>query len=422
VLRQEIDVVGLSVPVAFALDHPIGFELPATKIGTLTELRLAPRWSGEVALRIAPLDMAPGDNDELHTYAGTHYIAYSRDAMSMVRAGAGIPLRELDPAVVAPFLALPPSLSPRVIDLARRITAGRSNAPAKLLAIIDWLRTTHDYTTNLQRNTAIADPLEDFLFEQKAGHCEYFASATAVLLRASGVPSRYVNGFLGGEWNEIGHYIAVRENRAHSWAEAYLGELGWMRVDATPPTRSLFRMGRLRQLFDSIDFFWSRWVVGYDLGRQIELARRLSHHLGGESTDGERHPSKVPWARSLVGVGVAAGLWVVARRLRRRRALPPGVSGGALRGDGAPVARLYERALRQLARRGLARRTSETPREFAARVAAGGVAGSEILGQLTELYVGARFGRRAVPDRRLRELAPRLNELGRPTAPGAGNA
>ncbi|HET6150787.1 MAG TPA: DUF3488 and DUF4129 domain-containing transglutaminase family protein [Polyangia bacterium] len=417
ILRQEIDVVGLSVPVAFALDHPVGFELPATKIGTLTELRLSPRWSGEVALRIAPLDFATSDNDEIHTYAGTHYIAYSRDAMSMVRAGAGIPLRDLAPEVVAPFLALPPSLSPRVIELARRITAGRTNAPAKLLAIIDWLRTTHEYTTNLQRNVAIRDPLEDFLFEQKAGHCEYFASATAILLRASGVPSRYVNGFQGGEWNEIGHYIAVRENRAHSWAEAYLGELGWMRVDATPPTRSLFRMGRLRQLFDSIDFFWSRWVVGYDLGRQIELARSLGHRLGGEPVDREPHPWKFPWARSLVAVVVVTGLWAIARRLRRRRVGHRGMSGGALRGGGAPVARLYDKALRQLARRGLVRGRSETPREFAARVAAGGLAGSEVLDQLTELYVGARFGRRPVPDQRLRELARRLAELGRANAP-----
>ena len=341
-LRQEIDVVGLSVPVAFALDHPIGFELPAAKIGTLTELRLAPRWSGEVALRISPLDIG-ADGDDVHAYAGTHYIAYSRDAMSMVRAGAGKPLHDVDPAAVAPFLALPPSLSPRVIELAKKITAGRTNAPAKLLAILDWLRTTHDYTTNLQRNPAIADPLEDFLFEQKAGHCEYFASATAVLLRAAGVPSRYVNGFLGGEWNEIGHYVAVRENRAHSWAEAYMGELGWMRVDATPPNRGLFRMGRLRQIFDSIDFFWGRWVVGYDLGRQIELARRLGHQLGGASDDGDPHPAKVPWKKIVAALAGAAALWSLLRRLVFRRGLAPGLEGRTSRAPcrnhagGAPV-------------------------------------------------------------------------------------
>jgi protein-glutamine gamma-glutamyltransferase len=423
ILRQEIDVVGLSVPVAFALDHPIAFELPATKIGTLTELRLAPRWSGEVALRITPLDIGNGEGDDVHTYAGTHYVAYSRDAMSMMRAGVGRPLRDIDPAAVAPFLALPPSLSPRVIALARTITAGRTNAPAKLLAIIDWLRKTHEYTTNLQRNPAIPDPLEDFLFEQKAGHCEYFASATAVLLRASGVPSRYVNGFQGGEWNEIGRYIAVRENRAHSWAEAYLGELGWMRVDATPPTRNLFRMGRLRQLFDSLDFFWGRWVVGYDLTRQIDLARRLGHQLGGGpgDADGARHPWRFPWTKAAVAGGVAIGLWSLLRRLRRR-----GIGGrlgasggGAGRGAGPPVARLYDKALRLLARRGLARRPSETPREFAARVAAGGVAGGDVLQQLTELYVGARFGRKPVADQRLRALADRLSELGRPAAPAA---
>jgi hypothetical protein len=423
VLRQEIDVVGLSVPVAFALDHPIGFELPAAKIGTLTELRLAPRWSGEVALRISPLDIA-ADGDDVHAYAGTHYIAYSRDAMSMVRAGAGKPLHDVDPAAVAPFLALPPSLSPRVLELAKKITAGRTNAPAKLLAILDWLRTTHDYTTNLQRNPAIADPLEDFLFEQKAGHCEYFASATAVLLRAAGVPSRYVNGFLGGEWNEIGHYVAVRENRAHSWAEAYMGELGWMRVDATPPNRGLFRMGRLRQIFDSIDFFWGRWVVGYDLGRQIELARRLGHQLGGASDDGDPHPAKVPWKKIVAALAGAAALWSLLRRLVFRRRLAPGLEGrtAGRRAGITPVARLYEKALRLLARRGLARRPSETPREFAMRVAASGVGGSDVLDRLTDLYTGARFGRRSVDDGPLRELAARLPEIGRAAPPGRAPA
>ncbi len=373
-------MVGLSVPVAFALDHPIGFELPSAKIGTLTELRLAPRWSGEVALRISPLDIG-ADGDDVHAYAGTHYIAYSRDAMSMVRAGAGKPLHDVDPAALAPFLALPPSLSPRVIELAKKITAGRTNAPAKLLAIIDWLRTTHEYTTNLQRNPAIADPLEDFLFEQKAGHCEYFASATAVLLRAAGVPSRYVNGFLGGEWNEIGHYVAVRENRAHSWAEAYMGELGWMRVDATPPNRGLFRMGRLRQIFDSIDFFWGRWVVGYDLGRQIELARRLGHQLGGalrrgrspsvEGSRGRRRSRRWPARRrcgrwcggSSSAAGRRPGLdgrpAAAARRRHagraplRKSAAPPGAAraGAPAVGDAARVRGTRRRQRRRRQRR-----------------------------------------------------------------------
>ena len=63
------------------------------------------------------------------------------------------------------------------------------------------------------------EPLEDFLFVQKAGHCEYFASALAVMLRTVGVPTRSVNGFYGGEWNSFGHYLAVRQGDAHSWVE-----------------------------------------------------------------------------------------------------------------------------------------------------------------------------------------------------------
>ena len=168
-----------------------------------------------------------------------------------------------------------------------------------------------------------------------------------MLLRASGVPSRYVNGFLGGEWNEIGHYVAVRENRAHSWAEAYMGELGWMRVDATPPNRALFRMGRLRQIFDSIDFFWGRWVVGYDLGRQIELARRLGHGLGGSPDDGDPRPWKFPWGKSVAVAGGVVALALGWRLMRRSAPVAPGgPRAWAARGGGPPVARLYEKALR----------------------------------------------------------------------------
>ncbi|HEY2904088.1 MAG TPA: transglutaminaseTgpA domain-containing protein, partial [Polyangia bacterium] len=312
--RQEIDVVGVSVPVVFALDHPIGVELPAAKLGTVATLKLAPRWSGEVAMRIAPLDSGINDSEDARAYGGTHYVAYSRDSLSMARASAGRPLRDVDPSVLEPYLALPTSLSPRVTELARQITAGRVNPPAKLVALMDWLRTTHEYTTNLPRHPAGVDPLEDFLFENKAGHCEYFASAITVLLRASGIPSRYVNGFLGGEWNDIGHYITVRDNRAHSWAEAYVGEIGWVRVDATPAAPAGMRWGRLRQLIDSVDFFWTRWVVGYDIGRQIELARKLGRRMGVTSSPSSDHSFKLPVGRQIgIIVGVALAVWVVWR-------------------------------------------------------------------------------------------------------------
>jgi len=217
----------------------------------------------------------------------------------------------------------------------------------------------------------------------------------------------------------------VRDNRAHSWAEAYLGELGWMRVDATPPAKTLFRTGRLRQLLDSIDFFWGRWVVGYDLGRQLDLARRLGRQLGvAEGDDGPHHR----WKPTLPGKGIAfalglAALLALGWRLTRRgpraeRGRPP------VRRDVAPVTRLYDKALARLARRGLPRHPAETPREFAARVAREQVVGAQELTRLTELYTAARFGRQPVADSDLEDIARRLGDLGTragspPAAPGA---
>jgi hypothetical protein len=415
--RHEIHIVGLTVPVAFAIDHPVAFELPASKLGGLGELRLAPRWSGEVALRLNRPDLAHGHGEEMRAFSGAHYVAYSRDPLSMARAAGGRPIREIDPAALRPYLALPSSLAPRVVELAQQITVGKTNPPAKLLAIIEWLRSTHTYTTKLRRNFAIADPLEDFLFEQSAGHCEYFASATVVLLRASGVPSRYVNGFLGGEWNDLGQYVTVRDNRAHSWAEAYLGEMGWMRVDATPPSRGNFRMGRLRQLFDSLDFFWNRWVVGYDLGRQVELARRLGQQIGvGGEAAGPRR-LRLP---SLQTVGYLLGsvaLCIFLIRLLPRFRRPRLARGAAAVDQTAPIFRLYRRSLRRLVRRGYLRRPSETPREFAERLATANIRGTEAMERLTDLYGAARFGGQAIDEEVVADLARDLAVLGNPHPP-----
>ena len=80
---------------------------------------------------------------------------------------------------------------------------------------------------------------------QKAGHCEYFASAIAVMLRTVGVPTRSVNGFYGGEWNSYGHYLAVRQGDAHSWVEVWIDGAGWVTFDPTPPGAAVGTDGRL---------------------------------------------------------------------------------------------------------------------------------------------------------------------------------
>jgi hypothetical protein len=220
-----------------------------------------------------------------------------------------------------------------------------------------------------------------------------------LLLRAAGVPARYVTGFRGGEWNPVGGYVAVRGERAHAWAEAYVDGSGWTRVDATPPADALAPAGRLADTSDALDFFWSRWVVGYDGGRQRDLAHHAWRGLGhfGPATGA---------GQFLIASGVAAALVALAlafRRAGRRRALGlPAIAlagAGRLpppRSDGA-IDRLYRRTLGRLERLGWPRRASETPHEYAARLRASGqfsgqFSGDDAFDRLTTRYAAARFG------------------------------
>jgi protein-glutamine gamma-glutamyltransferase len=220
-----------------------------------------------------------------------------------------------------------------------------------------------------------------------------------------------VNGYLGGEWNGIGNYITVRDNRAHSWAEAYLGEAGWTRVDATPPAAGYLRAGRLRQLLESADFYWTRWVVGYDLDRQLDLARWLGGRLGVAAPKTSAPSDQLPgWALVLVAVAVLA--IVASRRWSRLTPRAPSTRRRSSAGE-PPVHRLYRRALDRLARQGLPRQRSETPREYARRVSTTETPGRDVLQDLTELYTAARFGGRAVGVDELRSIAERLPRIGR---------
>jgi transglutaminase-like putative cysteine protease len=411
--RQEIDIVGVSAPVAFALDRPVAFEINPPRFGTLADLRLVPRWSGEVAFQNAITDeRLPGSPGDLRTFSGAHYVAYSRDPITTMAVANGRPLSEIPLEIMAPYLALSQELSGRVSALAHQITAGKPTAAAKVVAVMDWLARTHEYSLDVGRGGGASDPVEDFLFDRKAGHCEYFASAAAVLLRNVGVPTRYVNGFLGGEWNAVGQYVTVRQNRAHAWVEAYLGELGWMRVDATPAVRPPGRMGKFRQLLDSVEFFWARWVVGYDLGRQLDLMQDLGRGIGiTPAGPGSSGNGPMPWRRLGTWAIAVATFVIVWLALRRRRLT--NTTGAVFSGIGhQPVGRLYRRCLERLAQQGYPRRPSETPRELAARILGIALEGAVPFGRLTELYLQARFGRKEINDAAVAELSRSLVGLG----------
>lgn len=179
------------------------------------------------------------------------------------------------------YLKLPERISGRTVDLARRLTAGAADDAARLERIEAWFRDAgFSYaTTELPVSD---DPVDAFLFGSKRGHCEFFASSFARLLRVAGVPARLVGGYYGGEYNELAGYYLVTEDRAHVWVEAFIDGRGWVMVDPSAfavnfgrvgQTSSPGMLGKMTRVVDSLSYLWIQAVITYDLQKQVELVR-----------------------------------------------------------------------------------------------------------------------------------------------------
>lgn len=406
-VEQHVEVVALAHPVAFALDQPVAYQMPAPPAGAFTAADFEPRWSDEMGLRVYRV---ADRRAVMADFAGARYLAYSRD----LNGQAHEPGPPLSATALAAYLSPPRGpMSERVRDLAVQLTRDQATTNAKIQAVMDWLQRTHKYTTDLKRDERIADPLEDFLFNQTAGHCEYFASAAAVLLRFAGVPTRYVNGFLGGEWNDLRQAITIRENRAHSWVEAYAGAQGWVRVDATPSAPRSAHMSSLRAVVDSIELFWSNWVVEYSASQQLQLANRLGRQLDWFHPSRRTTTSPQLGRKHLAGLGVlVVGLFGLYA-LRRAPHWHHGIGGRPRRRLDAPIFQLYRKTIDRLAAHGWARRPDETPHEFAARVRRERHPSADFLDRLTEIYAAARYGEAQVENELLAELRASADAVGR---------
>ena len=186
-----------------------------------------------------------------------------------------------DPPDMTRYLQLPQDLDPRVLELASTITKGRTSPLEKASVIESYLRKNYRYSLNLSWPPG-SQPISTFLFNAKNGHCEYFASAMAILLRSIGIPTRLVNGFQMGEFNPVGSDYIVRESDAHSWVEAYIPGRGWMEFDATPPDMRPAVTGVIAQLghyFDAIELEWSSYILVYDTESQSQLFRSAQDSL-----------------------------------------------------------------------------------------------------------------------------------------------
>ena len=302
-----------------------------------------------------------------------------------------------------------------VRELTERIIneAGADSPYEAAQAVAEHLRRNYKYTLNPRRNRPDIDPVVEFLFETKRGHCELFASAMAVMLRTVGIGARVVAGYRGGEWNDYGKFYIVRRKNAHCWVEVFLDDdvdisngskVGWVPLDPTPPyvqpPKGTFSF--LSDIIAYIRLRWLNYVIFYDASKWQKV-------VGGMARRGRKTLQEASrWWRSVKDFfkSVASGrvmpivallvlvtgfvlvmrlLWRKGgserRRKERRRRAPP------------PAILFYRRMLALAEKHGLRRPPSRTPYELLNLLALlWGKSQLNTLKFITEMFVKARYG------------------------------
>lgn len=288
------------------------------------------------------------------------------------------------------YLQLDPHLSEGLRELAEEVTAGADTRVEKVEAVEQYLLQNYEYTLDQPLSERVRDgeldPIEGFLFDTKAGHCEYFASAMALMLREVGVPTRNVNGFYGAHYNPIGEFYVVRQADAHSWVEVYFEDLGWVTFDPTPPAgrtagddAPLFP--RLSEVGDALRDAYLEYVIDYDLETQLEVLENFGVKREGRKLelDWQRF---TPW---LIGAGSIVFIVLLGRRLLGRG-----------RQVEAPEVLIYRKLLTTMQKRERGRHEHESARAWAKRLRDEGAPAAEVeaLNRFATAYELLRFGPR----------------------------
>lgn len=390
-----IDLEPIEPPVLFVPDHATALELipiAAQIVGPQPMLNFGP----ENEIRYARLD----------DRRGARYRVYLESSAVMAPR-----VSDLAPLDRARYLELPADLPPRIAALAREWASSESHPERIAQRLTKRLRSDYGYDLSGTSGSA-KNPLEHFLFESKRGHCEFFSTALALMLRSLGIPTRNVTGFAGATYNRFGKFYAVRQGDAHAWVEVWFDSTGWQRFDPTPsaaapnPTAWNRWVTSVRDVVEAASQRWNRHVERYDLKQQIEL-------FTGIRQQAKSFRDTLKWAgQSRMWWWVAAiPVVILALRAIRRRHRPhlPGVPLPDPRVE--EIVRLYRVLERQLEHMGIGRPTATPPLTHAFSVyELGHPAGSELL-DLTRQYLEVRFGDATFDEAQAAEFAKRISAL-----------
>ncbi|MBP9108641.1 MAG: DUF3488 domain-containing protein [Pyrinomonadaceae bacterium] len=329
---------------------------------------------------------------------------------------------------------LPDVYDRRIADLAKQITEKIGNRYDKAKAVEEHLRNNFGYT--LQQKAGGDEPLADFLFNVREGHCEYFATAMAVMLRTQGIATRVVNGFHGGEYNDTAGVLVVRQRNAHAWVEVYFpGEDAWITFDPTPASgendvAATGFVGTMNKYLEALETYWIENFVAFDNQEQRSLASSvrtgfLNYQQAIAGYLGRTQDAAAEWLADIRGdkgwearrdaaiygiayliatlLGIVLLVWLYRKMLRLK--VWQRLWDRLFKRRQASIVEFYERMQKRLAEKGIVREPHQTPMEFANAV------GMPEAVSITEKYNRVRFGEKALSEREASEIENWLRGL-----------
>jgi transglutaminase-like putative cysteine protease len=309
-------------------------------------------------------------------------------------------------------LEYPATRNPETISLGKSLAERFDRNEDIIDAVLTMFR-EQEYFYTLRPPALGDDSVDEFLFGTRRGFCEHYAGSFALLMRAAGIPARVVTGYQGGEYNNVGNYLIVRQSDAHAWTEVWLENRGWVRIDPTAavsPSRieqglddalsddeSIFRIqnrnplfGNLLYSWDNLQHSWNDWIINYDDRKQRNFLSKLE--LGIENW------SDMVFALVFLLLSVTGLFWLIVRYRER----PPKPEAYEI---------LFKRVLKKLSKRGFQKRPSEDTRAFLERVSSRDFPQRDQLADIVELYNRIKYGRQDDTSRRLNSMRTLIKSL-----------
>ncbi len=334
------------------------------------------------------------------------------------------------------YLQLPDNMDEKISQLAAQIIGKSDDRYDKAKNVEKYLQTQFGYT--LEMKAGGDQPLADFLFNVREGHCEYFATAMAIMLRTQGIATRIVNGFQRGEYNETADVFVVRQKDAHSWVEVYFPkEDAWIPFDPTPFAGQSIGdasnngiVGNFNKYIEALETFWIQYFVSYDNQEQRSLMRSFKnsfsdyqsktsiwltetqHNLSDWWQEARGDKGLQASAKAVAyGIGylLAAILGIVFLIWLYRKIIKLAIWQKFLAWlkykNETTIVEFYERMQKVLASKGFTRQSHQTPLEFASALDM-----PEAV-MITEKYNRVRFGEKKLSKDETREIENWLKNL-----------